>query len=46
MGTRGGIMRWVWMKGVVAYAKGNDDERKDESDYLIAAGRSLGFKTV
>jgi hypothetical protein len=39
-------MRWAWMNGVVAYAKGNDDERKDESDYLVAAGGGLGFKTL
>jgi hypothetical protein len=34
------------MNGVVAYAKGNDDESKDESDYLIAAGGSLSFKML
>jgi hypothetical protein len=32
------------MNGAVAYTKGNDDESKDKSDHLIAAGGSLSFK--
>jgi hypothetical protein len=31
---------------VVTYAKGNDDKREDESDYLVTPGSRLGFKTL